>query len=291
MVRRDHRIRTPPSVPVESEQRDRLPLRSLCRVRAPVTPDPTSMCAARQRARASDTAAGPRGGSGRVSSMVTARSPKTHHLIGNGSTPRDAPSPRAAVFVDLDRTLLRGRERPRAERGHARRGALRGAAVAARRAHLLRALRPHGREPRLHGDGACRPALHPGMGGRGRAPRRRARRPRAGRARAALRAGRAGRAPRGRSPRRAHHHHAVGPRRPVRRPCSGFDHVLATRYGREEGRYTGGIDGDVRVGGGQAGRRPALGAGGEGRPVAEPRLLRQRVRPAPARARWGARTP
>lgn len=42
-----------------------------------------------------------------VWAMVTARSPKTHHHNGNGSTP-DAPGSRAAVFVDLDRTLLRG---------------------------------------------------------------------------------------------------------------------------------------------------------------------------------------
>ena len=133
-------------------------------------PDPTS-CRARHGP-AQRQAAGRRGGGDRVSSMVTARSPKTHYLMGNGSAPRDAPRPRAAVFVDLDRTLLRGRQRSRAERGHACRGALRGPALAARRAHPLRALRPHGREPRLHGDGACRPALHPGMGGRGSVPRR-----------------------------------------------------------------------------------------------------------------------
>ncbi len=40
--------------------------------------------------------------------MVTARSPKTHHHNGNGSARDDAPASRAAVFVDLDRTLLRG---------------------------------------------------------------------------------------------------------------------------------------------------------------------------------------
>jgi len=40
--------------------------------------------------------------------MVTARSPKTHHHNGNGSARGDAPGSRAAVFVDLDRTLLRG---------------------------------------------------------------------------------------------------------------------------------------------------------------------------------------
>ncbi|HXQ90971.1 MAG TPA: HAD-IB family hydrolase [Acidimicrobiales bacterium] len=39
--------------------------------------------------------------------MVTARSPKTHDHTGNGSTPA-APTSRTAVFVDLDRTLLRG---------------------------------------------------------------------------------------------------------------------------------------------------------------------------------------
>jgi len=43
-----------------------------------------------------------------VSAMVTARSPKTHHHNGNGSARGDAPGSRAAVFVDLDRTLLRG---------------------------------------------------------------------------------------------------------------------------------------------------------------------------------------
>ncbi len=37
MVSRDHRNRTPPSGPVESEQRDRIPLWSLCRVKALVT--------------------------------------------------------------------------------------------------------------------------------------------------------------------------------------------------------------------------------------------------------------
>ena len=40
--------------------------------------------------------------------MVTARSPKTHHLNGNGTARREAPASRVAVFVDLDRTLLRG---------------------------------------------------------------------------------------------------------------------------------------------------------------------------------------
>jgi len=43
-----------------------------------------------------------------VSAMVTARSPKTHLHNGNGSTRGDAAGSRAAVFVDLDRTLLRG---------------------------------------------------------------------------------------------------------------------------------------------------------------------------------------
>ena len=42
-----------------------------------------------------------------VCAMVTARSPKIHLHNGNGST-QDASVPRAAVFVDLDRTLLRG---------------------------------------------------------------------------------------------------------------------------------------------------------------------------------------
>ncbi len=42
-----------------------------------------------------------------VCAMVTARSPKTHLHNGNGSA-HDAPASRAAVFVDLDRTLLRG---------------------------------------------------------------------------------------------------------------------------------------------------------------------------------------
>src|SRR5579863_9649859 len=45
---------------------------------------------------------------GMVSAMVTARSPKTHHHNGNGSVHDDAPVSRVAVFVDLDRTLLRG---------------------------------------------------------------------------------------------------------------------------------------------------------------------------------------
>jgi len=40
--------------------------------------------------------------------MVTARSPKTHHHNGNGTARRAAPASRVAVFVDLDRTLLRG---------------------------------------------------------------------------------------------------------------------------------------------------------------------------------------
>jgi len=39
--------------------------------------------------------------------MVTAPSPKTHRHNGNGEA-HDSPSSRAAVFVDLDRTLLRG---------------------------------------------------------------------------------------------------------------------------------------------------------------------------------------
>jgi putative phosphoserine phosphatase/1-acylglycerol-3-phosphate O-acyltransferase len=43
-----------------------------------------------------------------VSAMVTARSPKTHHTNGDGSARDDAPTPNVAVFVDLDRTLLRG---------------------------------------------------------------------------------------------------------------------------------------------------------------------------------------
>jgi putative phosphoserine phosphatase/1-acylglycerol-3-phosphate O-acyltransferase len=42
-----------------------------------------------------------------VCAMVTARSPKTHVHNGNGSA-YEAPTPRPAVFVDLDRTLLRG---------------------------------------------------------------------------------------------------------------------------------------------------------------------------------------
>ena len=42
-----------------------------------------------------------------VCAMVTARSPKTHVHNGNGSA-YDAPKSRPAVFVDLDRTLLRG---------------------------------------------------------------------------------------------------------------------------------------------------------------------------------------
>jgi putative phosphoserine phosphatase/1-acylglycerol-3-phosphate O-acyltransferase len=43
-----------------------------------------------------------------VPAMVTARSPKTHHSNGDGSTRQDGPRSRVAVFVDLDRTLLRG---------------------------------------------------------------------------------------------------------------------------------------------------------------------------------------
>ncbi len=42
-----------------------------------------------------------------VCAMVTARSPKIHLHNGHGST-QDASVPRAAVFVDLDRTLVRG---------------------------------------------------------------------------------------------------------------------------------------------------------------------------------------
>jgi putative phosphoserine phosphatase/1-acylglycerol-3-phosphate O-acyltransferase len=41
-----------------------------------------------------------------VKAMVTARMPKTHHH--NGSAHHDVPASGAAVFVDLDRTLLRG---------------------------------------------------------------------------------------------------------------------------------------------------------------------------------------
>ena len=87
----------PPSGPVESVQRDRHPL--------PV-PLPRQGPASADGAHGAAKPAGPPADGGMVSAMVTARSPKTHHH--NGSARDDGPASRAAVFVDLDRTLLRG---------------------------------------------------------------------------------------------------------------------------------------------------------------------------------------
>ena len=152
---------------------------------------------------------------------------------------------RAAVFVDLDRTLLRGASglvlsaAMHAEGLFDGRRSLPGERLVYGLYDLM------GESLRLHGHGARRPALHPGMATVEAVCRAgAARRTRAGRAGAALRPGCAGRTPRGGSPRRAHHDHARRPHHPLRRRWSGFDHVLATRYGRDEGRYTGGIEGE-----------------------------------------------
>ena len=103
--------------------------------------------------------------------MVTARSPKTHLHNGNGSG-HDAPESRVAVFVDLDRTLLRGAS-----------GLVLSAAMHAE--GLFEGRRSLPGERLLYGFYdlmgeslafmamvRVRPAFHPGLAGRGRVPGR-----------------------------------------------------------------------------------------------------------------------
>ena len=113
-------------------------------------------------------------------------------------------------------------------------------------------------------------------------PRRRARRARAGRPGAAVRPGRAGRAPRGRASARAHHDHARRPRHPLRRTAR-----LRPRPRHPlRARGAAATPGASRANScGRRGSSPPCGVGPRHRPVdlrRQPRLLRQRVRPAPA---------
>ena len=66
----------------------------------------------------------------------------------------------------------------------------------------------------------------------------------------------------------------------------GFDHVVATRYARSEGRYTGGIDGDFVWSTGKLAAVRRWGGGRRCGPRRQPCLLRQRVR-FPAAGRRG----
>ena len=70
----------------------------------------------------------------------------------------------------------------------------------------------------------------------------------------------------------------------------GFDHVLATRYARSDGRYTGRIDGEFVWSSGKLAAARRFAARTRDRPAPELRLLRQRVRPAVA-ARRGPSPP
>ena len=65
----------------------------------------------------------------------------------------------------------------------------------------------------------------------------------------------------------------------------GFDHVVATRYARADGRYTGRIDGEFVWSAGKLAAARRFAARARDRPAPELRLLRQRLRPAAAACR------
>ena len=210
--------------------------------------------------------------------MVTARSPKTHLHNGNGSVP-DVPASRVAVFVDLDRTLLRGAS-----------GLVLSAAMHAEGLFEGRRSLPGERLfygfYDLMGESLAfmamvrgRPAFHPGWP-----------------VEAVCRAGELA-APelvelvQPYAPgvlaehREAGHLIVLTTTTPsdLITPFAGmlgFDHVLATRYGRDEGCYTGGIDGDFVWSTGKLAAVRRWAGESEVDLSSEPRLLRQRVRPA-----------
>ena len=142
--------------------------------------------------------------------------------IHNGARTRPTASRGGAVFVDLDRTLLRGASGLGPQRRHARRGALRRAgrrcpASASSTASTTSSAR---RLPFMAMVRAAAP-VHPGLAGRGGAPGRHAGRRRAGRPGAALCPGGPGRAPGRRPAASCSPPPPPRPDHPVRRRCSG----------------------------------------------------------------------
>ena len=221
--------------------------------------------------------------------MVTSRATQTEQR--NGSAERLDGNPAAAVFVDLDRTLLRGASGLALSAAMHAEGLFEGRRSLPGERLLYGLYDLMGESLAFMAMVRAAPALHPGMAGREPcagpeswpppswpswcSPTPRACWPSTG--------------PRGDS--------SCSPRRrrstwsPPSPSCSGSTTWSPPATRASDGRYTGGIDGRVRVVDGQAGRRAALGGGRRCRPGREPRLLRQRVRPARCWAPWAIPTP
>ena len=195
----------------------------------------------------------------RFSSFPSSASPPSGRPVGTGSL-----GAVGAVFVDLDRTLLRQASGPRAARGRSRPRASRAdrAIPGDRLLYLVydrlgenlfsmglaRATRPVG-------QGLVAVGGPPGGDRGGRC--------RAGRAGGAVRAGRAGRPPGGRAPARAGHHDARRPGDPARpRPSVSTTSSPPIRGGRRP--LHGPARGRLRLGARQVPGGPPLGRGRTG---------------------------